>query len=220
MTSPSTQNLKTLGLWVFFLICCSNLLFLLNVRLRLTLEYLTQLRSQYLIRKGLSSIKIVIFFMSYKESYVIIFSFGLWIVGFQISTELRCWYYFDRMTRLTSRSSIERNTYKRVLWRIVSNQYSGSLRAGIKCTFHHMCNKSTIERYSDTSRHVLGQDQTQSEMRSTLCWVLIEYLKWLIHLIMIINHLKHIRTTRINLKGPVEHNVKHIQTVLCLISQL
>jgi len=37
---------------------------------------------------------------------------------------------------------------------------------------------------------------------------------------MIINHLKHIRTTRINLKGPVEHNVKHIQTVLCLISQL
>jgi len=38
---PSTQNLKTLCLWVFFLICCSTVSFLLNVRLRLSLEYLT-----------------------------------------------------------------------------------------------------------------------------------------------------------------------------------
>jgi len=43
MTPPSTQNLKTLGLWVLFLICCSTFLFLPNVGLRLTLEYLTLL---------------------------------------------------------------------------------------------------------------------------------------------------------------------------------
>jgi len=43
MTLPSTQNLKALGLWVFFLICCSNFSFLLNVGLRLTLGYLTNL---------------------------------------------------------------------------------------------------------------------------------------------------------------------------------
>ena len=41
MTPPSTQNLKALGLWVFFLICCSAFSFLPNVGLRLTLEYLT-----------------------------------------------------------------------------------------------------------------------------------------------------------------------------------
>jgi len=41
MTPPSTQNLKTLGLRVFFLICCSTFSFLPNVGLRLTLEYLT-----------------------------------------------------------------------------------------------------------------------------------------------------------------------------------
>jgi len=42
MTPPSTQNLKELGLWVFFLICCSTFSFLLNVGLRLTLGYLTR----------------------------------------------------------------------------------------------------------------------------------------------------------------------------------
>jgi len=41
MTPPSTQNLKALCLRVFFLICCSTFSFLPNVRLRLTLEYLT-----------------------------------------------------------------------------------------------------------------------------------------------------------------------------------
>jgi len=41
MTPPSTQNLKALGLWVFFLICCSTFSFLFNVGLRLTLGYLT-----------------------------------------------------------------------------------------------------------------------------------------------------------------------------------
>jgi len=41
MTPPSTQNLKALGLRVFFLICCSTFSFLLNVILGLTLEYLT-----------------------------------------------------------------------------------------------------------------------------------------------------------------------------------
>jgi len=41
MTPPSTQNLKELDLWVFFLICCSTFSFLPNVGLRLTLEYLT-----------------------------------------------------------------------------------------------------------------------------------------------------------------------------------
>jgi len=41
MTSPSTQNLKVLGFWVFFLICCSTFSFLHNVRLRLILEYIT-----------------------------------------------------------------------------------------------------------------------------------------------------------------------------------
>ena len=42
MMSPSTQNLlKTLDLWVLFLICCSTFSFILNVGLRLTLEYLT-----------------------------------------------------------------------------------------------------------------------------------------------------------------------------------
>jgi len=41
MTPPSTQNLKALGLWVFFLICCSTFSFLLNVGLRLRLGYLT-----------------------------------------------------------------------------------------------------------------------------------------------------------------------------------
>ena len=43
MTPPSTQNLKALGLWVFFLICCSTFSFLLNVGLRLTLGYLKNL---------------------------------------------------------------------------------------------------------------------------------------------------------------------------------
>ena len=37
------QNLKALGLWVFFLICCSTFSLLLNVELRLTLRYLTNL---------------------------------------------------------------------------------------------------------------------------------------------------------------------------------
>jgi len=41
MTPPSTQNLKALGLWVFFLICCSTFSFLPNVGLRLRLGYLT-----------------------------------------------------------------------------------------------------------------------------------------------------------------------------------
>jgi len=41
MTPPLTQNLKTLGLWVFFLICCSTFSFLPDVGLRFTLEYLT-----------------------------------------------------------------------------------------------------------------------------------------------------------------------------------
>jgi len=41
MTPPSTQNLKALGLWVFFHIYCSTFSFLPNVGLRLTLEYLT-----------------------------------------------------------------------------------------------------------------------------------------------------------------------------------
>ena len=41
ITPPSTQNLKALGLWVFFLICCSTFSLLPNVRLILTLEYLT-----------------------------------------------------------------------------------------------------------------------------------------------------------------------------------
>ena len=41
MTPPSTQNLKALGLWVFFLIYWSTFSFLPNVGLRLTLEYLT-----------------------------------------------------------------------------------------------------------------------------------------------------------------------------------
>jgi len=40
MKPHSTQNLKASGLWVFFLICCSTFSFLLNMRLRLTLEYL------------------------------------------------------------------------------------------------------------------------------------------------------------------------------------
>jgi len=41
MTPPSTKNLKALGLWVFFLICCSKISFLTNMGLRLTHEYLT-----------------------------------------------------------------------------------------------------------------------------------------------------------------------------------
>ena len=41
MTPPSTQNLKTLGLWVFFLIYYLTFSFLLDVWLRLTLGYLT-----------------------------------------------------------------------------------------------------------------------------------------------------------------------------------
>jgi len=40
MTPPLTQNLKILGLWVFFLIYCSTSPFLLNVGLRLTFGYL------------------------------------------------------------------------------------------------------------------------------------------------------------------------------------
>jgi len=43
MTPLSTQNLKALGLWVFFLICCPTFSFLLNVGHRLTLGYLTNL---------------------------------------------------------------------------------------------------------------------------------------------------------------------------------
>ena len=41
MTPHSTQSLKALGLWVFFLIYCSTFSFLPNVELRVTLEYLT-----------------------------------------------------------------------------------------------------------------------------------------------------------------------------------
>ena len=40
MKPPSTQNLKALGLWVFFLIYCSTFSFLHNVWLKLTLGYL------------------------------------------------------------------------------------------------------------------------------------------------------------------------------------
>ena len=45
MVPPSTQNLKTLSLWVFFLICYSTFSFLLNVRLRVILKYLIKLES-------------------------------------------------------------------------------------------------------------------------------------------------------------------------------
>jgi len=46
MTSPSIQNFKALSFvdllsYMFFLICCLTVLFLPNMRLRLTLEYLT-----------------------------------------------------------------------------------------------------------------------------------------------------------------------------------
>ena len=41
MTPPLTQNLKALGLWVFFLIYCSTFSFLVNVGFKLTLGYLT-----------------------------------------------------------------------------------------------------------------------------------------------------------------------------------
>jgi len=41
MIPPSTQNLKTMGLWVLFLICCLTISFILNMGLRLTLGYLT-----------------------------------------------------------------------------------------------------------------------------------------------------------------------------------
>jgi len=55
MTPPLTQNLKALGLWVFFLICCSTFSFLLNVGLRLTLGYLTNLVGECVpMWKGLS----------------------------------------------------------------------------------------------------------------------------------------------------------------------
>jgi len=40
MTSPSTRNLKALGLWVFFLIYYLIFSFLVNVELRLILEFL------------------------------------------------------------------------------------------------------------------------------------------------------------------------------------
>ena len=41
MTPPLTQNLKAVGLWVFFLMYCLTFSFLFNVGLRLTLEYPT-----------------------------------------------------------------------------------------------------------------------------------------------------------------------------------
>ena len=41
MTPPLTQNLKAVGLWVFFLIYCLTFSFLFNVGLRLTLGFLT-----------------------------------------------------------------------------------------------------------------------------------------------------------------------------------
>jgi len=41
MTSPLIQNLKALGLWAFFIIFYSIILFLFNVGLRFTLGYLT-----------------------------------------------------------------------------------------------------------------------------------------------------------------------------------
>ena len=40
LTTSLTQNLKTVCLSVFLLICCSTFSFLLNVRLRLTFEFL------------------------------------------------------------------------------------------------------------------------------------------------------------------------------------
>jgi len=49
MKPPATQNLKALGLWVFFLICCSTFSFLLNVGLRFTLGYLTAF-AQFLLK--------------------------------------------------------------------------------------------------------------------------------------------------------------------------
>jgi len=41
MTPPLIQNLKTIGLWVFFLIYYLTFLFLFNMKLKFTLEYLT-----------------------------------------------------------------------------------------------------------------------------------------------------------------------------------
>jgi len=41
MTPPSIQNFKVLGLWVFFLICCSIFSFIFNMGCRLTFRYLT-----------------------------------------------------------------------------------------------------------------------------------------------------------------------------------
>jgi len=43
MTPLLTQNLKALGLWAFFRICCSTFSFLFNVGLRLILGYLTRI---------------------------------------------------------------------------------------------------------------------------------------------------------------------------------
>jgi len=39
-TSPSTQNFKTMSLWVFFFTYFSSYLFLFNVRLKFTFEIL------------------------------------------------------------------------------------------------------------------------------------------------------------------------------------
>jgi len=41
MTPTSTQNLKALGLWIFFFIYCLTFSFLVNVKLRLTFRYPT-----------------------------------------------------------------------------------------------------------------------------------------------------------------------------------
>jgi len=50
MTSPLTQNLKRVGLWVFFLIYCLIFSFLFNVRLRLALGFLTVLAQVKIIQ--------------------------------------------------------------------------------------------------------------------------------------------------------------------------
>jgi len=44
LTPLSTQNLKAMGLWALILIWCSTFSFLINVGLRLTLEFLTKLK--------------------------------------------------------------------------------------------------------------------------------------------------------------------------------
>ena len=83
------QNLKAMSLWIFTLVWCSIILFLLNVKLRLTLKFPTSLKYTERIPNILFYILLNIFsLLKIEDCLKTVFLF--WIVEFNFIFNFKC----------------------------------------------------------------------------------------------------------------------------------